>query len=151
MNIINENLYTSGVDIKGFTSNGVVKGNGELVMGAGTAKQVKILHPNLPLLFGTMLKTSFRKVNGTYRYGYLYDEDTSIIAVQTKYHYKDASDVELIEYSLELLNKFAQLHSNKLIGIPFPGIGEGKLNKNDVLFLLEALPTNVLVFEYEKD
>jgi hypothetical protein len=39
-----------------FTSNGIVKSNGELVMGAGIAKQFRERWPELPKFFGNWVK-----------------------------------------------------------------------------------------------
>ena len=146
MNIVYEDLYTSKVDVKCFTSNGVVKGNNELVMGAGTAKIVKDMYPDLPAYFGSVLVNQFTKNNGVYKYGFLFHGVTKIAALQTKFHFKDNSSVELITYSLGKLSVFANANKGKLIGIPIPGIGLGNLDYKEVEYLLQGLPPNILIF-----
>ena len=148
MNLINENLYESKVDVKCFTSNGVVKNNSELVMGTGTARLVKSQYPELPKTFGIMITSTYTKVNGVYKYGLLVDPLTKVAALQTKYHYKDSSDIKLIQYSLNKLRLIAEQNSTILFGIPIPGIGFGNLDRDTVMYLLEGLPYNVLIFDY---
>jgi len=38
---------------------------------------------------------------------------------------------------------------NKRIDLNFPGIGNGKLPRHQVLYLLEDLPDNIHVWEYD--
>jgi hypothetical protein len=144
MNIINADLYKSDIEYKCFLSNGVIKNNGELVMGAGTANIIKVMHPELPLFFGQQIKLNYFSPTNIYKYGIIISEQCKIIAVQTKYHYRDKADLELIEYSL---NKLITLR-NVEIGLPLPGVGLGGLHINDVAPLLENLPKNIKLYEY---
>lgn len=149
MNILYEDLYTSGVDVKFCTTNGVIKNTGELVMGAGTAKIIKDLYPNSPQYFGNQITKTYTKRNGVYKYGILVDSQNNIGILQTKYHFKDSSDIELIEYSLNKLTLLANKNLRILFGIPFPGIGLGNLSnaRQEIEYMLEGLPSNIFIFE----
>jgi hypothetical protein len=135
------------VDVKCFTSNGVVKSNGHLVMGAGTARIVKDMYPYLPSLLGSDIMANYKKTNGVYSYGFIFNSEYRIGALQTKYHFKDNSSVEIIKFALSKLTIFANANRSKLIGIVYPGIGLGNLRIADVEYLLEGLPANVLIFK----
>jgi hypothetical protein len=81
-----------------FTSNSVIKSNGELVMGAGVAKDFKNKYPNLPKQFGSIIQNLSE---------YNLAMVGNIVAIQTKIHYKNNSDIELIKRSIKRLKEFA--------------------------------------------
>lgn len=139
------NLYTREnfdyYDYIGFTANNVVTSRNKLVMGAGNAKQVRDMFKGIDDRFG-------RKLLGR-KSDYLMclDKETRIFAFQTKRHFKNPSPVDLIEKSVNKLNKIAR-DTSKMFAVPFPGINHGKLNENDVLRIVEVLPDNVHVWKY---
>lgn len=150
MNIVNEDLYTSDVDYKCFTSNGVLNSKKDLVMGAGTAKIVKQMYPELPAYFGNTLyegKFIYDYKTDCYKYGVLINNKYKIIAVQTKYHWKQPSDVKLIEYSMNKLSILAKSNPTKLFGCPVPGIGLGRIELKHIEYILEVLPPNIILFQ----
>lgn len=119
--------YIGKCNIVCVTTNGIVKSNGDLVMGAGCALAFKKAFPNLPNLLGTQIKIKGNrpvvggKVNNTY-----------IVSFPTKNHYKDNSDIELIKNSAIFLVKIADYYNATSIYIPSPGTGLGNLNKDTV-------------------
>lgn len=115
----------SDADAICFTSNGVVKANGELVMGAGIAKAFKDRWPTLPARFGARIRAFGNIPLIVYT-----PDETCIISFPTKYHWKDKSDLNLIKQSAEKLAQHADdFHLDfKRIYLPRPGCGLGGLD-----------------------
>jgi len=136
------NLYTKenmdNYDYIGFTSNSTVKNNGELVMGAGTAKEIKELYPELPSRLGVMVKLTP---------SFIVDEETKIFAIRTKTDYKLNSNISLIIESLAKLKEHATIHSDKKYAMPVPGISNGGLDIYTVLPYLVDLPSNIDIWQ----
>lgn len=109
------------------TTNGVVKSNGENVMGAGVAKQAKELWPELPSIMGRYLKQYgnrafvLGKVNP---YGVPY----TLLSLPTKHDWKQDSDITLIYKSCEELMLIADKFCLETIYLTPPGCGNGNLN-----------------------
>jgi hypothetical protein len=116
-------------------TNGIVKEDGSLVMGAGLALHFKIRYKNIDKRLGYMVKTYGNNV-------YLDVNDTergNVISFPTKHHYNDNSDIELIKQSIKQMNYLSKvLELNKIL-LPLVGCGLGNLNKEEVLPLLEQL------------
>jgi len=132
------------------TTNSFIKRNGALVMGAGIARQARDRFPGLDLALG-------RKIKHLGKYGLIVSEkwpDKKLGAFQVKYHFKDRAELNLISHSTEMLMEFIEtrrLYSSK-IHLNFPGIGNGKLDKDAVLRVVEVLPDCVTLWErYEED
>ena len=113
--------------IKCITTNGVVKKNGELVMGAGVALQAKERYPQLPSLLGSYVKRSGNMV--------YYFKDLNIASFPTKNNWKDKSDIQLIIKSciqlnmlLESLNEDNFNHFSCYAVLSRPGCGKGGLD-----------------------
>ena len=133
------------------TTNPIVKKNGAAVMGAGIAKQAALRFPELPFDFGKLL------VQTQENYGYI---NTDIIGVyenqrvgyfMVKEHWAEAAKLDIIAMSVQdLYSSFCLGEGDRpyRIDLNFPGIGNGKLKREDVLPLLEVLPDNVCVWEY---
>lgn len=115
-------------------TNGIVKKNGLATMGAGLAKQAAIKYPELPRKLGKELK-HYNKVYAFPQYvttGNLSVRDVIIFTVPTKHHWKDNSDIELIEKSLEQLTFYVKAACLKRVLITKLGCGLGKLDWNQV-------------------
>lgn len=130
-NILN---YIGKSDIVCVTTNGVVKSNGELVMGGGCALAFKNNFPEIPKILGEKVKIKGNrpivagKVNNTY-----------IVSFPTKHHYKENSDINLIKESANYIVKIADYYNAKSIYIPSPGTGLGNLPKDLVYSELEKI------------
>jgi len=108
------------------TTNKIVKSNGELVMSAGIAKVFAEEFPFLPSLWGMVeqtrakqniiSKTIITRISG---------EFPLLIALPTKYHFKDKSDINLITSGLGELFYYSGL---KRILLPKPGCLNGGLD-----------------------
>lgn len=126
--------YIGKSDIVCVTTNGIVKSNGELVMGAGCALAFKKRFPELPKTLGLKVKEKGNRplVGGKV-------EDTYIVSFPTKNHYSDNSDLELIKKSAQILVQIADFYNSKTIYIPSPGTGLGNLSKTDVYEELSSI------------
>jgi len=121
----NENLNFA--DAICITTNGIVKKNGRAVMGAGVAKSAAQKFNNIDYDFGQLLLH-----NGHYtqiiKDEYVNNKKVSIISFPTKFHFKDKSDLELIEKSVKQLLMLAIRHLWQKIILPRPGCLNGGLN-----------------------
>ena len=122
-----------------FTGNNTIKSNGALVMGKGLAKEVRDRFPGIDLEIG-------KRIEGRRIYGLVLVPDFRIGALQVKYNFADQADLGLINYSIKELAKYARSNKKLEIHINFPGIGYGRLNKEDVLPIIETLPDNVSIW-----
>lgn len=128
------------------TTNGTIKTNGELVMGAGVAKQFYDRYNNshniakklAELLYGDKISLKKMHVVPTHNnvcYRAIKAEEnngTHVVSFPTKNHFMDKGDLELIKRSAERMVKFADIYGLKKIIIPSPGTGCGQLNETDV-------------------
>lgn len=131
-------MFNSGADIILVTTNSFVKNNGELVMGAGAAKEAKRLYPELPKQLGVTIPHL-----GKYHLRFL---PNGLGAFQVKYDWQHPASIDLIAGSSYLLRDFANMFVGT-IALNFPGIGNGKLDRDRVLPVIGILPDNVHVYE----
>lgn len=138
-------LYKSDMGYKCFTANSTLNKSNELIMGKGNALTVKEMYPELPKVFGNKIKDKSL-------FGISLDVNTNIIAFQTKIDWKENSTVDIIKNSISKLNDFAINVYPSSIGIPFPGINNGKLNENLVISqLLELKHSNTYIWKSKPD
>jgi hypothetical protein len=132
-----------------FTSNGVLKDD-RLIMGAGTAQQARDRFPGIDLAIGRKLMSDFDYEGKPIIYGLLISDRWpvgKVGAFQTKLHWRQDSDLDLIKFSINLLDEWCHKNSAARVDLPFPGIGCGNLKRETVLEYLEALPNKVNVWE----
>lgn len=124
MKIKKENILDSKkqYDAICVTTNGVVKANGRLVMGAGVAKAFRDKFPGLDLELGRKVKEYGNIPFVVYRQG------TAIVSFPTKHNWKHKSDIGLIINSARSLSKIASARFWTQIAIPAPGCGKGGLD-----------------------
>jgi hypothetical protein len=113
-------------------------------MGAGNAKEMRDKYPGVDKWAAEQIAGK----NG--KYGLIISQRARIGLFQTKYHWRDPSPVELIEYSRAELYKYAVENPNQLIGLPFPGIGHGGRKISEILPIIISLPNNVIVYMRNK-
>ena len=144
-NILTGNIfdYVGLVDAICITTNGTIKSNGELVMGAGVAKAfydkynkkyqiartlAQKLYDGPPLhkLFAVSSKDNicYNCLDAKYNNG------THIISFPTKNHFQDKGDLNLIIQSAKRLVWIADNYGLKKIIIPSPGTGCGQLSRD---------------------
>lgn len=84
-------------DILTVTTNGVVKSNGRLVMGAGIAKEFRDMFVDIDLTFGKFV-LKYGNIPCITKWGEQY-----LMSFPTKDNWKDYSKIELIEKSADLI------------------------------------------------
>lgn len=127
------NLY----DAICFTSNGIVKNNGELVMGAGIAKAFRNMDNKLSLCAGIAVTSHGNKcqiVSETLQGNPVY-----VIAFPTKHHWRNPSDLKLIEKSSRELMKLTEQTGWSNVALTKPGCGMGQLKWEDVRAVIEPI------------
>jgi hypothetical protein len=122
------------------TTNCIVKDNGRLVMGAGAALTAKQHFPGIDKVFGTVVSLKGSLCGCIPR---LYHH---VGMFQTKYHYGQNSDLELIKFSSEMLMEYALRRPTESFSLNYPGINHGKLSVDVVYPIIKFLPDNVTVW-----
>ena len=135
-------------DVFMITTNPIRRTDGAVVMGRGIALEAKTRYPQLPYDFGKALDLLHPEIDQSFvgRIG-KYD-GTDIYFFMVKDHWKDQAKLDIIASSCFYL-KSGFDWQNKRIDLNFPGIGNGKLNRESVLYLLEDLPDNIHIWEYD--
>ena len=110
-----------------FTSNGVVRTNGRLVMGAGVAKAFRDRFYNIDMEAGKMVKANGNICQVIKKTPYC-----SIVAFPTKNHWRNQSDLALMKQSAEQLMKLVEDNKWNTVYLPRPGCSNGGLDWFDV-------------------
>ncbi len=122
------------------TTNGVIRTNGHGVMGAGLAKQAADRFPCLPSLLGTHLR----------RFGNIPASIPSmrIMTLPSKYHFRTASDLALIQRSLQHIQLILTCERIDRLYCPRPGCGLGQLSWEDVRGAIASQVDHRFIFLY---
>lgn len=118
-------------DIVCVTTNGVIDANCDAVMGAGIALQAKRRYPDIPKRLGKLLQKHGNHVH------YL---EHKLVSFPTKFHWKQNSNLNLIEQSAKELVKLMNNSNFSLctrILLPRPGCSNGNLKWKDVKPILK--------------
>lgn len=126
--------YIGIADIVCITTNGIVKSNGELVMGAGCALAFKERFPEIPKILGKKVRA---KGNIPLIVGNV--GKTYIVSFPTKNDYRNKSNINIIKNSAKFIVEIADYLEAEKIYIPSPGTGFGGLSKEDVYKEIEAI------------
>ena len=120
------------------TTNGIVKHDGTLVMGAGNAKQTATLCPGIALKLGKFVKQyGNRCFNcGTYT---IHNKLHTICSFPTKGDYRNKSSLPLIIQSAQQIMAMADKFNWTKVYVPIPGCGCGGLNPTEVLQALHPM------------
>jgi hypothetical protein len=137
------------------TTNGFVNSQGSCTMGAGNALQAKQRWPGIQMRLGALILKKENLVHlltvgeaGELRiplFGFAglqhHRVPYHIVSFPTKHHWKDNSDLKLIEQSArQLVELAATMNWHTGIVLPRPGCGLGKLSwKGEVRPLLEPI------------
>ena len=138
------------------TTNATIKRNGALVMGRGIARQARNRFPGLDTALGKQIlnvcgnpSTLLRSSQG--QYGLLVSPrwpEARLGAFQVKQHYSHVASLELIQRSTTALCAWCTEHPAVMVAVNFPGIGNGRLRRKDVLSIVSQLPDQVTIWEY---
>jgi hypothetical protein len=117
------------------------------MMGAGIARQAKDCFPGLDQAFGKAVA-----LIGP-RYGLLFPNawpEDKLGAFQTKRHWRDKAEVQLIALAASKLQTWCSLYPACQVHLNMPGVGLGGLPRELVLSILESLPDTVSVWEHAR-
>lgn len=129
------------------TTNCTLDSKGHLVMGAGIAFQAKLIHPSLPEWAGRQI----RSLPNPDRYGTLIRQNPWRIGLfQVKDHWQKPASLDLIRLSTLMLHHYAIQNPSTRIDLNLPGVGFGRLKRDDVIPLLTSLPENVHIWEIKE-
>lgn len=151
-------------DLLMITTNPILTKYNRVVMERGIAKQAADRFYQLPLDFGKKVLAATHEQDyadplAPIYTGVIGQYDGQLIGwFMVKDHWASPAKLEIIERSTRELHKslyFTSFLDGKRsipkdfrVDLNFPGIGNGKLKREDVLPLLEVLPDNVHVWEY---
>ena len=156
-NLIKGNIfdYIGKVDAICVTTNGTIKSNGELVMGAGVAKEFYDKYNKKFHIAQILAQKIYRGVKMPHlhvvdiKHNLCYkcveakdNEGTYVISFPTKNHFQDKGDIELIKQSATRIVWIANHYKLDKIIIPSPGTGCGKLSKEEVYGELNKILDN---------
>ena len=147
MREVRGNLFTQDCDAICVTTNGIVKANGQAVMGAGVAKTAADLYPALPFVLGRALKDKGNRLHlltkDRFTMVRLPEPDSNlmqrkqlrydIVALPTKQHWRNNSDINLITVSIQDLILLTDKMGWKRVVMPPPGCGLGGLSWEDTV------------------
>jgi hypothetical protein len=143
------------------TTNGMVKWDGRAVMGAGIALQAAKKWPIISKVLGNTIKTYGTRTElltarintldkGIVHQLQFYDDNSNawcynptpyhIVALPTKWDWRNDSDIELIKTSVQQLIEISNKYNWKRVITSRPGCGLGGLNWTSVKATLEAIP-----------
>lgn len=132
-----EDLWDIGI-VKVITTNGYVTKDMKAVMGRGCALEAKLKFPGIDETLGRMLH-NFGNVP------HIINLNPIVVSFPTKYHWKEMSDIGLIERSGHKLRSLADEFNWSFISMPRPGCGNGRLNWDDVKPVLWMLDSKFYV------
>lgn len=132
--IVGNNIYM-------FTANSIVKQNGELVMGKGSAKSARDTYIGIDKMFGDKV-VSGQEFNVTF----VKWKEQWIGAFQTKIDWRKLSPTYLVKDSIDKLKRIAEERPMWTFHLPYPAVSCGGKSVEDVLPMLEHLPVNVIVY-----
>jgi O-acetyl-ADP-ribose deacetylase (regulator of RNase III) len=126
------------VDALCVTTNGIVKPNGELVMGAGIALAAAKKFSSLQVILGAHIR-----IHGNSPCAALVTQGTAIVSFPTKNDYRYKSSIDLIKNSAWLISKMAHENNWRSIAMTRPGCGLGGLSwENDVSPIISPILDN---------
>lgn len=131
------------------TTNPVVRKDGAVVMGRGIALEAKTRFPELPYDFGVKLKKleALKRVRKMGTIGVYEHQPVGYFMV--KDHFAQEAKLSIIQASVrDLLAFLCDGPEDYSVDLNFPGIGNGGLDRELVLPIIEQLPDNVHVWEY---
>jgi len=153
VNILSNSVLKTA-DAVCFTSNGVIKKNGCLVMGAGVAKLFRDTIVGIDKRAGDAVNfsgnicqyiSSWSAAIGTSGASRL----VYVLAFPTKHHWRDKSSLDLIEGSARRLMEIVKLNRFENVYLPRPGCCNGGLNwTKEVKPLLENILDDRVTITY---
>lgn len=126
---IRGDLWDQTDDILCITTNGTVKKNGCGVMGAGCAKEAKIMFEGIDQTLGENIQRVGNNLSVLHRYERTDKEgEQFIVSFPVKHHWSEKADLKLIEHSAYQLTTVMDLFPFESAIVPRPGCGNGGLD-----------------------
>jgi hypothetical protein len=150
--VVKGNFLSAGRGILLATGNGILRRDGTLVMGAGSAKAMAQTYPHLPRVFGRMAGGT-PNMGGWHLYGLLIIQVAPGLHAglfQTKGDWRDRADLSLIAHSASLLAEWLSNNPGQEAHLAFPGVGLGGLEEGEVLEVLEPILGDLPVTLYKQ-
>jgi hypothetical protein len=130
--------------------NSEVNSSGDLIMGAGIAKQAKKNIPGIEFTLGSMV----RKMNNPF-YGCIvldnfqnHEGVRQVVGVlQTKYTWRAKSNILLVRRSLADLFFYMTSNPTMSVDMVMPGVGLGGLDESEILPIMQLFPDTVTVWK----
>jgi len=123
MREVRGNIFSQDCDAICITTNGITKIDGTAVMGKGIALQAKQRYPGIEIEHGDLIRK-----NGNITQVLLDNTKPVIVALPTKHHWRDKSDINLIENSIKQLVQITNRKGwNRVYTVP-PGCSTGSLD-----------------------
>lgn len=129
------------------TTNPIVRKDGAAVMGRGIAKEAATRYPEIQRSFGQLLENTNADRQGCNWICRVDWQDIGYFMV--KDHWASHADLDIISRSTVSLIELLKDEELDRVDLNFPGTGNGKLKREDVLPIIEQLPDNVHVWEYK--
>lgn len=127
-------LQAPNIDAICITTNGIVKRDGKLVMGAGIAGQARDRFLGIDAAAGALVKQ-----NGNCTQILHTVNETALVALPTKNHWRDPSPLDLVLRSLQQLVVLTDQNGWNRVLLTRPGCGNGGLNWNTLRPRVEAV------------
>ena len=149
------NPYDAGVlnenDVLVATTNGVTRKNGYAVMGKGSAEPFKTIF-SVDKLLGEYLRKYGNRAFFLGKYSYTDSKGTTkhikLATFPTKHHWRDKSDLELIEASAIQIKAMADKFNFQKVYIPIPGCSNGQLSWKQVKEKLNILDERFIIYSF---
>ncbi|QST02294.1 ADP-ribose-binding protein (plasmid) [Pontibacillus sp. ALD_SL1] len=131
------------------TTNGQIRKDGKAVMGRGSAKFARDTFGADGILAEYLKQYGNRAfILGNYPYK---GKTITLVSFPTKHHWRDKSDIHLIEKSAEQLVEMADKFHLKRVYIPIPGCSNGELCWSDVKRVLKGLDERFIVYSLKEE
>lgn len=137
------------------TTNPIRRKDGALVMGRGIALEAANRFQELPFQFGAAVEKNYNNREYCDPLAHCHCmmvgkfDGQAMGYFMVKNHWREPADLDVIRHSTRELNAMARYLGDRRYDVNFPGIGNGRLKREDVLPIIEVLPNNVHVWEKE--
>ena len=126
------------------TTNGILRKNGDAICGRGIALTAQQTFPDFEQKLVQLIQS-----DGNIPHLVLASKGTAIVSFPTKYHWKDSSDMKLINKSAELLVKMANEQKWTCVLLPRPGCSNGGLQWDKVRPVLgQVFDSRFVIVDY---
>jgi hypothetical protein len=139
------------------TGNSSINRHGELVMGRGAAKQLKMRVNGIAQLLGEVLTKYHMNMYGLCvvpsqrmkeRLGHWCRVFCDVGVFQVKTRFSNRAEPTIIRHSVAMLERYARENPSLVINMNMPGTGFGHLSEGAVLPYLERLPKTVNIWRF---